>query len=1747
MKPETTSFAHLLWDRAQRTPDRVGYTFVSEPKGALSYGALHARAAAIAARLLAVAAPGDRVVLLIPPGPDYVAGFFGCLYAGIIAVPAYPPLDERQVPRLVSVIANARPSLVLTDSALAAPTRQLLARHTAGAALQVLAVDEADGPPPLRVPPGIRPDDVAFLQYTSGSAGDPKGVVVSHGNLLDNSEAIRILFGHDEHSQGVIWLPPYHDMGLIGGILQPLYAGFPVALMSPLDFLARPASWLAAVGEHRATTSGGPNFAFDLCVAKVTEEQCARLDLSSWTLAFCGAEPVRAASLKRFADRFAPYGFSAGALFPCYGLAESTLIVTGGRKGAGVRTRDGVVSCGAAIPGHRLTVRAPGGGEPLLDGETGEVCVSGPSVSRGYWDSPQESCETFASDSENGHTLRTGDLGFLRGGELYVTGRAKDLIIVRGRNLAAVDVEFAAAGAHPLIRPGCVAAFGADGAEGEQVVVVAELRTYTDVPAADIRAAIQSALAAHFGVTAGRILLVRRGTVLKTPSGKIRRAECRRRYQAGELASIGGQDAPGDSGPRAGAADMAALAATVLGMPPGSVGTDTALTGAGMDSLRAVELLHAAHERLGLDLSLAALLGGASPNDLAGHASAANHAAPDDAAPDDLMPVDTMPVDTMPGDAAPSDAAFDTAMTDGETALWATSRLSGDPAHYVLTIAAELRPSQHTDSAGPDAVDAEAVDTEAVFGALRLLRDRHSALRTYFPDADGRPVRTPCAAVPEQRVVDLPDESAVEGWIDAFEAKGVDPSRAAPWKAALLRPGGARPLLVLCAHHMVCDLWSLDILKREFEEAYSALLRGTKPHWASAADPGRLAARRLARLAGPQGRRLEAFWRSELRDAPTAGAIPSARHRRNGRARAARHHMHLPADLAERIRSCARHEQVTAYTVLFTAFAWLLHHYTGERRFVLGVPAPGRLDPESATAVGYFVNPLPLVCEIDPAEGFAAHLRRTRDRIAAAMAHQDYPYQRMLEHCGPRRGEPALRVLFLQQQTPAADPSAPREAVFTPRLVRQRNVPFELTVEVSAAGEGLACSFSYDADALRAAEVEAAAAHWRRLLQQATAEPGIRPGAVSVLSQRERHLVLTEWNAPDVAEALPGPATVHEAVLAAAARRGAAPAVRDENGTMTYEQLERRSARLAALFAAHGAGPRAPVGLALPRSAGLVAAMLGAMRAGAPYVPLDVAHPPARLAMISEDAAPAVILTRRRHRDAVTAPPGTRVLFEDELPEDGPGDAPAPPAAPTHPDWPAYIMYTSGSTGRPKGVVCGHRGVLNLLADSRLARALRPEDRCGWWTSPGFDVSVYEVFGALTAGAAVQVCPPDARQDTAAFMNWAAAAAVTSAYIPPHLLADLPAWLAAHPGRSTLRHLTVSVEPIPERLLREIMRLAPGLAVTNGYGPTEATVFSSLHPVAPDGDHDGITPMGRGVRNCPHYLLDSWLRPVPPGAPGEVFIGGAGLAHGYLHGSAQTAQRFVPSPFRAGERLYRTGDLARYRPDGQLVFLGRTDDQVKVRGMRIEPREVEAAMTAHPRVATALVLAHDAVDGRRLVGYAQVQDPGADPDGDLTLPTQLAVLLRDRLPGPMVPRHIVLVADWPMTVNGKIDRARLPRPESAGRAYTAPVGALESAVADVWAQLLGCERVGRDDDFFDLGGDSLLATRCAVRLGEALGLQVDAVDLLDHPILRLLAAELAGRPAPDGADGIDRALIDHVAALPADAWELLGTRSGGPQ
>src|SRR6185369_6204293 len=529
------SLVALLRHRAEESPDR-GYTWLAqgeETAARLTFADLDRRARGIAAALAGAVPPGERALLLYPPGLEFLAAFFGCLYAGVIAVPAYPPRSRRADPRLRSIALDCRPRAVLTTAALLGRADQI-PELAAALWLDTEALDgDAQG-----VERSGRFEETAFLQYTSGSTGDPKGVVVTHDNLMHNLERIRIAFGQTPESVVVGWLPLFHDMGLIGNVLQPCYVGCECVLMSPAAFLQKPSRWLTANDRFRGTTSGGPNFAYDLCARSIGPEVREELDLSCWSVAFNGAEPVRRATLDRFAEAFAPCGFQRESFAPCYGLAEATLLVSAARLSDGSDGSDAAVSCGVPSGGEVLIVE-PEAGVPSAGEQVGEIWVAGPSVAAGYWNRPEATRETFGAVLEDGGGpyLRTGDLGFVRRGELFVTGRFKDLIILRGRNLYPQDLELTAEQAHPALRAGGGAAFSVDARGEESVVVVHEVERRAG-ELGGIADAVRRAVAEEHGVRVADVVLLRAGTIAKTSSGKIRRGECRARYLAGELEAL---------------------------------------------------------------------------------------------------------------------------------------------------------------------------------------------------------------------------------------------------------------------------------------------------------------------------------------------------------------------------------------------------------------------------------------------------------------------------------------------------------------------------------------------------------------------------------------------------------------------------------------------------------------------------------------------------------------------------------------------------------------------------------------------------------------------------------------------------------------------------------------------------------------------------------------------------------------------------------------------------------------------------------------------------------------------------------------------------------------------------------------------------------------------------------------------------------------------------------------------------------
>ncbi|HEX2190772.1 MAG TPA: fatty acyl-AMP ligase, partial [Longimicrobiaceae bacterium] len=563
-----TTLVELLRLRAEQEPDFRAYTFLLDGETEeehVTYGELDRRARAIAARLQEAGAAGERALLLYAPGLEYIVALFGCFYAGVVAVPVYPPRRNKPTPRLQSIIQDCGPTLVLTTPDVAEEAEKLAGLMPELGPLRWVATPDVEDAEAERwCAPEIGWDSVAFLQYTSGSTGNPKGVMVSHGNLVHNFHVIETLTGFTPEERSVIWLPPYHDMGLIGGILQPMYTRYWAALMAPVAFVQRPARWLEAITRYRATTSGGPNFAYDLCVHGITPEDRAKLDLSSWTLAFNGAEPVRGETLDAFVRTFGPLGFRRETFYPCYGLAEGTLMVTGSVRPAPPEL---LAVDAEGLQRHRVAPREPGEGAARLVGSgrnapdqevrivdpdtfrecppdrVGEVWVRGPSVTLGYWGRPEETEAAFGAriaGSGEGPFMRTGDLGFLADGELYITGRVKDLVIIRGRNHYPHDIEQTSARSHPSLRPGGTAAFGVDQGGEERLVVVQEVtRQCTGPDLEEIAGAVRAAVAREHELQVYAVALVKPGTVPKTSSGKIQRLLCRDAFLAGQVPALG--------------------------------------------------------------------------------------------------------------------------------------------------------------------------------------------------------------------------------------------------------------------------------------------------------------------------------------------------------------------------------------------------------------------------------------------------------------------------------------------------------------------------------------------------------------------------------------------------------------------------------------------------------------------------------------------------------------------------------------------------------------------------------------------------------------------------------------------------------------------------------------------------------------------------------------------------------------------------------------------------------------------------------------------------------------------------------------------------------------------------------------------------------------------------------------------------------------------------------------------------------
>ncbi len=1004
------------------------------------------------------------------------------------------------------------------------------------------------------------------------------------------------------------------------------------------------------------------------------------------------------------------------------------------------------------------------------------------------------------------------------------------------------------------------------------------------------------------------------------------------------------------------------------------------------------------------------------------------------------------------------------------------------------------------------------LDVDALQRTLDAIVDRHEALRTNFIAPDG----TPLQVVTEARSVELPvidlgtlpepeRETEMRRRIEAESRRPFDLSRDLKLRAALLRLGAMDHVLLLTIHHVASDGWSIRVLVRELAAFYEAFAVGRPPSLLPL--PIQYADYAVWQREWLQGPVLEiqlAYWRRRLDGPPSRRDLPTDRPRPVIQTFEGAHQtMLLPARLAERLMALSRAEGVTPFMTLLAAFQTLLSRYTGQDDIVVGSPIAGRTRVETEGLIGFFVNTLTLRADLSGDPTFLELLRRTRDVALGAYAHQDVPFERLVEELQPERDtsrSPIFQVMFAFQNTP---PSALRLSGLsvTSLEVETGTAKFDLTLYVDGDAEGLRATLEYNSDLFETGTISRMLGHLRTLLEGIVADPGRRLSALPLLTEGERRRLLVDWN--DTAAEYPRDACIHHLFEAQAQRTPNAVAVVFNESSLTYEELNQRANRIAHHLRALGIGPEGLVGICVQRSLDMLTGLLGILKAGAAYVPLDPAYPRERLGFIMEDARPAVLLTQRPLLGSFPQHAARVACLDSDW---GPiaAESEENPASGVGPEDLAYVIYTSGSTGRPKGVQIPHRAVVNFLTAMREKPGITAEDRLLAVTTLTFDIAGLELFLPLTAGARVVIASQDVVVDGTLLHHLLVSTGATVMQATP---ATWRLLLAA--GWSGTRDLKILCggEALSRDLADELLPRCS--ALWNLYGPTETTIWSTIRRI---GSKNGPVPIGRPIANTQVYLLDRSMQPIPVGVAGELYIGGDGVARGYLGRPELSAQKFLSDPFRAesGARLYRTGDIARYLPDGHLEYLGRLDDQVKVRGFRIEPGEIESVLAQHPTVRESVVVPREDTPGdQQLVAYV-VPWPECTP-----VVAELREFLKQKLPGYMVPSHFVTLERLPLSPNGKVDRRALLAParaeEDRAGESGAPRNPIERQLARIWEQVLGVQPIGVRQSFFDLGGHSLLGVRLFAQIEKVFGCRLPLATLFTAPTIAELAVRLRHR------------------------------------
>ncbi|HYR11951.1 MAG TPA: amino acid adenylation domain-containing protein [Longimicrobium sp.] len=1650
--PRDRCIHDLFAAQAARTPDAPA---VIHPGGEISYRELDQRANRLASHLRRLGVgPEVRVGILLDRGPEMPEAVLGVLKAG----GAYVPLDPAYpAERLAYMLEDSGARVLLTLDGLAE-------RHPAGAARVVrldadrAAIDAERGEAPES---GATPDNLAYVIYTSGSTGRPKGVALAHRALVNFATDFAERMGLRATDRVLQFASPAFDV-----VVEELYptwlAGAAVAVAG--GDLFSPPELMRALRELGVTSLELPTaywhqWVHELARSGARVPECVRFVI-------VGGERVSP-------ERLAEWAGLGVALVHVFGLTETACTSTTLRLEAGTD---------ASLRWPNLPVGTPHGNVRLqvLDAELrlapvgvpGELYVAGEGVARGYLGRPGLTAERFVPDpfspAPGARCYRTGDrVRWLADGNLEFLGRADHQVKIRGFRIETGEVE-AALTEHPAVRQAFVMAredVPGDRRLAAYVVPAAPAdpeRSADAAPDAEaLRAHLRSRLPEHM-VPSAFVLL---DALPLNPNGKVDRAG----LPAPEYASRERYAAPATPVE----ARLAEVWAQVLGVE--RVGRHDGFFERGGHSLLAMRLVSRVREALQVELPLRALFEGPTVARVAERVEALRGAALP--APAAVRPV------PRGGPLPPSFA---------QERLWFLDRLQPGGTFFNVPIPLRLRGE---------------LDAGALERALGEIVRRHEVLRTTLPAVDGAPVQAvaPFAGftLPVDDLSGLPEaerEAEVRRRAADDAERPFDLQAGPLFRARLLRLGATDHALLASMHHVVTDGWSLDVWFRELAALYGAYLRGEpSPLPELPVQYADFAAWQREQLRGPALERQLAWWRERLAGAPELLQLPTDHPRPASMSfRGAFLPIHLSRGLVDRLEALGRAEGATLYMVLLAAFQVLLARYGGGDDVVVGSTIAGRTRGETEGLIGLFMNTLVIRTDLSGDPAFREVLRRVRGVTLGAYENQDVPFEKLVGELRPVRNlshSPLFQVLFELQEDGGGAPALPGVQV---REVETEGgaAKVDLAVALRVSGRGITGGLTYATDLFDAGTARRMAEHLERLLRQVADDPGRRVSRLELMGRAERSHVL-EWNRTTAK--YPADRCIHELFQAQAERTPDAPAVVFGADTLTFRELDAAANRVASHLAALGVGPEVRVGICLERGPELIPCILGVMKAGGAWVPADPAHPAERIAYVMEDAAVAVVLTQERLRERVAARQGVRVVCVDAGAERAAIAAASPelPRTGVASENLCYVIYTSGSTGRPKGVAMHHRGVCNYLHWGVRAYGAREGNGSPVFSSMAVDLTLTNLL-ALFAGRPVHLLPEENAVEALAEALRRSPGFGPIKITPVHLSLLTPLLTEAE-ARAAAHTLVIGADFLSAEPTLFWQDHAPGVRLMNEYGPTETVVGCSAY-VLPQGKHRaGAVPVGHPIQNLTFYVLDAHLQPVPVGLPGELYIGGAGVARGYLGRPALTAEKFVPDPFaRAGERMYRTGDRARWQADGNLLILGRTDNQVKVRGYRVELGEVEAVIRRHPAVRGCLVVVREDRPGdRRLVAY--VVADGADA-------ASLREHLRRALPEHMVPDAFVHLDALPRTATGKLDPRTLPAPEYGGADEAdEPRNYVEAQLIPLWEELLGVEGIGATQSFFDLGGNSLLALRLFTQVNRRLACDLPVATLFTGATVRHMA------------------------------------------